>query len=122
MIAEGKIGWAFLPPVSDTSTISNLDGQGIWIPREDADLDESESDASVHKDESDGQSDADGPSPTLVSEASDEEGPVGGKKPAAVSFTGGRFALLNVGADDEDDEESDGKDEAEDEEDLHGGE
>ena len=63
------------------------------------DPDESESDGDAHEDQSDEHSDGDGPSPTLVSEASDEEGSVGAaREPAGVSFTGGRFALLNAGA------------------------
>lgn len=54
-------------------------------------VDESESDADVHEEESDEQSDADGPSLTPVSETSDEEVPVGAKKAAGVSFSGGAF-------------------------------
>ena len=75
------------------------------------DPDESESDGDAHEDQSDEQSDGDGPSPTLVSEASDDEGAVGAKKPAKVSFSGGRFELLDVDGDSEDDEESEEADE-----------
>ncbi|VDB86571.1 unnamed protein product [Peniophora sp. CBMAI 1063] len=110
MLAEGRIAWSFVPPDTDPNTLANLDGQGIWIPREDENPDESESDADVHEDQSDEQSDGDGPSPTLVSEASDDEGAVGAKKPAKVSFSGGRFELLDVDGDNKDGEESEDAD------------
>lgn len=84
-LAEGKIGWAFWPPGTDSESIlvEGEQGTGIWIPRVDGlDEEESEEESNDDDDDSDEQEDvekgaSDDGGGLLEEEESDDDDVVG---------------------------------------------
>ncbi|KAI0274993.1 hypothetical protein BC834DRAFT_850618 [Gloeopeniophorella convolvens] len=102
LLAEGKVKWAFWPPDYDASLLSEASaGHGIWIPSTDHGPDE---DAGTESDEDQGDKESDYEAEE-GSEAATSTPMDGEPSSQGVIKGGGRFALLGLDSDSEDETE-----------------
>lgn len=96
-VAEGKVGWAFWPPGTDTEHVVT-EGAGIWVPK--GENVEEEFDDESGDDEEQGKESGDSSEDELPSGTSDEDE----EEEQGGATTGGMFEALSMENLDEEDE------------------